>query len=59
MLQAEKAMRDALAAQSLQDVATRFGRKVPDDFFGSVEAWVGDRMSGRTGRARPARESPG
>jgi Rrf2 family protein len=60
MLQAEKAMRDALAAQSLLDVATRFGRKVPDDFFGNVEAWVGGRMSGRTGRTpRPERESPG
>jgi Rrf2 family protein len=60
MLQAEKAMRDTLASQSLMDVATRFGRKVPDGFFGDVEAWVGGRMSGRTGRGeKPARESPG
>jgi len=60
MLQAEKAMRDALASQSLADVGNRFGRKAPGAFFGDVEAWVGERMSGRTGRGvKPQSEPPG
>ncbi len=60
MLQAEKAMRNALAAQSLADVAARFGRKAPDSFFGDVDAWVGEWLIGRTGRgARPQSEPPG
>jgi len=60
MLQAEKAMRDALAAQSLGDVAARFGRKAPESFFAEVGGWIGERMNGRTARAgKPPRESPG
>lgn len=60
MLQAEKAMRDALAAQSLGDVAARFGRKAPDSFFAEIGDWIGGRLTGRTGRpARPDREPPG
>lgn len=60
MLQAEKAMRDALASQSLGDVAARFGRKAPESFFAEIGGWIGSRMSGRTGRAaRQDREPPG
>jgi Rrf2 family protein len=59
MLQAEKAMRDALASQSLGDVANRFGRVAPASFFADVGAWMGDRVGGRTAKVgRPTREPP-
>jgi Rrf2 family protein len=51
MLQAEKAMRDALAAQTLGDVAARFGRKAPQGFFGEVNVWLDERMTERTARS--------
>ncbi|MET0238712.1 MAG: Rrf2 family transcriptional regulator [Sphingobium sp.] len=50
MLKAEKAMRDSLAATSLADVATGFGKVAPAEFFGDVSEWIGERMSGRTTR---------
>lgn len=59
MLQAEKAMRDALAAQTLADVATRFGRKAPESFFSDFRDWAGDRQNTRTARSgRPKRDGP-
>lgn len=51
MLQAEKAMRDALAAQTLAGVAARFGRKAPAAFLTEVQGWAGNRRSGRTTRS--------
>jgi len=51
MLQAEKAMRDALAAQTLGAVAARFGRKAPQGFFGEVNLWLDERMTERTARS--------
>ena len=54
MLQAEKAMRESLAAQSLADIGKRFGRMAPEKFFHELDAWVGQRMSDRTGRAGKA-----
>lgn len=57
MMQAEKAMRDSLASQTLGGVAQRFGSKAPPDFFTDVQAWIGDRMQGRTARGgRPPRD---
>ena len=57
--QAEKAMRDALAVQTLGAVATRFGRKAPKGFFGEVNIWMDERMSERTTRSgKPARTKP-
>ena len=50
MLQAEKAMRQALAAQTLGDVATSFGRKAPSQFVADVDAWIDRRVGGRTQR---------
>ena len=55
MLQAEKAMRDSLASQSLADVARRFGRTAPDDFFAEVQGWTRERLGAR---GRTAREPP-
>lgn len=57
MLQAEKAMRDSLASQSLADVATRFSSKAPIQFFADVSAWTSDRQNDRV-RGKPARDMP-
>lgn len=55
MLQAEKAMRDSLAAQSLASIARRFDRMAPAKFFDELDAWIVQRMVGRTGRSsKPA-----
>lgn len=56
MLQAEKAMRDSLAKQSLGQIHATFGRKAPEDFANQVSGWMDGRLTGR--RARSARESP-
>ena len=59
MLQAEKAMRDALALQTLGTVASRFGRKAPEGFFGEVNIWLDERLSERTTRSgKPPRAKP-
>lgn len=54
MLQAEKAMRETLAARSLADVAGAVARKAPEDFGADVQAWIGDRLQNRTRRPREA-----
>lgn len=59
MRQAEQAMRDALAARTLADVATSFGRKAPGTFFVEVNDWIDDRARSRTGRAaKSPRDAP-
>lgn len=58
MLQAEKAMRDSLASQSLADVAGRFGKTAPGQFFDDVRAWTSDRLKDRV-RGKPPRDGPG
>lgn len=50
MLKAEKAMRDTLAAESLADIAQRFGRKAPASFEGDVHAWLEQRHRARGAR---------
>ena len=57
MLQAEKAMRDSLASQSLADVANRFGKTAPVEFFEDIHAWTNDRLKGRV-RSKPPRDKP-
>lgn len=51
MLQVEKAMREALAEQTLGAVAQRFGRLAPKEFQVDVQGWIDERMSGRTVRS--------
>jgi DNA-binding IscR family transcriptional regulator len=59
MIQAEKAMRDVLAAQTLSEVSQRFNRKAPDSFAADLQGWFGDRHDQRTARTgRPRREGP-
>ncbi|RQW46106.1 Rrf2 family transcriptional regulator [Novosphingobium sp. LASN5T] len=52
MLQAEQAMRETLASQSLGSVSQRFVRKAPESFLGEVAGWLGERISGRGGKGR-------
>ncbi|QRM33760.1 Rrf2 family transcriptional regulator [Microvirga sp. VF16] len=60
MLQAEKAMRDTLASQSLADVHAALGRKAPSGFLGQVQDWMSDRLDARRpGRIRRSKEPPG
>ena len=57
MLQAERAMRDELAAQTLGAVADRFSGKAPETFFRDVGTWMDQRLAGRTVRsAKPPKE---
>ncbi len=59
MLQAEKAMRQALAAQTLGEVADRFNRKAPRQFLTDVENWIEQRVDDRTARVgRRSRDTP-
>lgn len=48
MLRAEKAMREALASQSLADVAAAYQRKAPAAFSEEVRDWVDNRFQSRT-----------
>ena len=52
MQRAERAMRDALAAETLADLARALERKAPAEFGASVERWLGERASSRRGSAR-------
>jgi Rrf2 family protein len=54
MLRAEKAMREALAGQSLADVAETFGRKAPPEFWGSFQQWVDRKVETRAGKPKRA-----
>ena len=57
MIQAEKAMREVLATQTLSAVSERFSRKAPDTYMADVREWFSDRHDRRTaGSGRPRRE---
>ncbi len=58
MLQAEKAMRQAQAAQTLGDVASRFSRKAPGQFLADVQDWIDRRVDGRTARVGKKARDP-
>lgn len=57
MLRAEKAMRNALASQSLADIARTVDRKAPPEFSGEVQQWLDERAKGR-GRRPAIPEAP-
>lgn len=48
MLRAEKAMRAALAQETLANVANIFGRKAPPEFSDDIAHWIQARFSART-----------
>lgn len=51
MLSAEKAMRDALAGQSLADIGRVLGNKAPPHFAVETQDWLGSRHDTRTGKS--------
>ena len=60
MLQAEKAMRETLARQSLADVHSALGRKAPAGFVGQIQDWMADRLDARRpGRTARSKEPSG
>jgi len=52
MLRAERAMRDALAAETLADLAGALERKAPAEFNASVARWLDERASSRRRNGR-------
>ncbi|WP_260581319.1 RrF2 family transcriptional regulator [Sphingopyxis sp. PET50] len=52
MLKAEKAMRDALASETLADIGGRLERKAPETFDADTRSWFDARIAAR--RSRPA-----
>ncbi len=52
MLTAQKRMEDALAQQTILDLARRFGRKAPAEFGGQVNDWMNERRE-KKGVATP------
>lgn len=57
MLKAEKAMRDALAAETLGDIAQTFGRKTPASFDGTVRSWLSERNAARGAQRSPRKRA--
>lgn len=51
MLHAENAMREALAAQSLADVARTVYRQAPPEFANDLQEWIVHRITGRGRKA--------
>ena len=49
MLNAQKRMEEALAQQTILDLARRFGRKAPAAFGQQVNAWISERREGKGG----------
>jgi Rrf2 family protein len=52
MLKAEKAMRDALASETLADIDGRLERKAPATFGADTTAWFDQRIAERRSRRR-------
>lgn len=44
---AQKRMEEALAQQTILDLARRFGRKAPTEFGQQVNEWMGERRDGK------------
>ncbi|MDO8402181.1 MULTISPECIES: Rrf2 family transcriptional regulator [Pseudomonas] len=48
MMTAQKRMEDALAQQTILDLARRVGRKAPAEFGAQVDNWINDRRERKT-----------
>jgi hypothetical protein len=51
MMTAQGRMEEALAQQTVLDLARKFGRKAPADFSGKVDGWINERREKKTGSA--------
>jgi Rrf2 family protein len=54
LLQAEKAMRDTLAGETLAGLSEAVARKAPPEFTADLGNWIGGRMKIRTGKPVPS-----
>jgi Rrf2 family protein len=53
MLTAQKRMEDALAQQTILDLARRVGRKAPAEFNGHVDDWINERREKKSSASTP------
>lgn len=49
MLTAQKRMEEALAQQTILDIARRVGRKAPPDFSAQIGSWMSERRDNKSG----------
>ncbi|MVV52296.1 Rrf2 family transcriptional regulator [Pseudomonas sp. PB120] len=54
MMTAQKRMEDALAQQTILDLARRVGRKAPAEFGAKVDHWMNDRRERKSASGAPA-----
>jgi hypothetical protein len=52
------AMEDALAQQTILDLARKVGRKAPAQFNTQVDNWMNDRREKKTSASTPASDDP-
>jgi Rrf2 family protein len=58
MMTAQKRMEDALAQQTILDLARRFGRKAPAEFGVQVDTWMNDRREKKGSTHEQASDDP-
>ena len=58
MMTAQKRMEDALAQQTILDLARKVGRKAPAQFNDQVDNWMNDRREKKTSASTQASDDP-
>jgi hypothetical protein len=58
MMTAQKRMEDALAQQTILDLARKVGRKAPAQFNAQVDNWMNDRREKKTSASNQASDDP-
>lgn len=58
MMTAQKRMEDALAQQTILDLARKVGRKAPAEFGGQVDNWMNDRREKKGSTSEQASDAP-
>ncbi|MHC8361444.1 RrF2 family transcriptional regulator [Pseudomonas sp. LS2P72] len=58
MMTAQKRMEDALAQQTILDLARKVGRKAPAQFNAQVDNWMNDRREKKTSASTQANDDP-
>ena len=56
MMTAQKRMEDALAQQTILDLARRVGRKAPAEFGAQLNTWMNDRREKKTASSAPVED---
>lgn len=58
MMTAQKRMEDALAQQTILDLARKVGRKAPAQFSAQVDNWMNDRREKKTSASTQSSDDP-